>query len=55
MATDYDVTFSDTNYKSLVIKEWGKTWGQQETAYEFSNGRKFESTDNSDSGIYDGT
>lgn len=28
---------------------------KKDTVYEFSNGRKFESTNDQDTGIYDGT
>lgn len=35
--------------KSLVLKEWGKKWAEPETAYQFSNGRKFD-----DSGVNGG-
>jgi hypothetical protein len=28
---------------------------KREWVYEFSNGRKFDNTDNTDSGIYDGS
>ncbi len=36
----------------LAQKYWGKDWNKPEVVYEFSNGRKFESTDAADSGIY---
>ena len=28
--------------KTLVLKQWGKRWNEPETAYQFSNGRKFD-------------
>ena len=40
------------DFKSLVVKAFGDQWLKPETAYEFSNGRKFESSDQSTSGIY---
>ena len=40
------------DWKSLVVKAWGDKWLKPETAYEWSNGRKFESSDQSTSGIY---
>ena len=40
------------DFKSLVVKAFGDQWLNPETAYEFSNGRKFESSDQSTSGIY---
>jgi len=30
------------DFKTLVIKQWGKKWNEPETAYQFSNGRKFD-------------
>lgn len=38
------VSTSEIDYGSLVRKEWGKEWTKPDTAYEFSNGRKFEDT-----------
>ena len=40
------------DFKSLVVKAWADQWLKPETVYEFSNGRKFESSDQSTSGIY---
>lgn len=34
-----------------AIKVWGPSWGKAPTAYEFSNGRKFE-LQTQDAGIY---
>ena len=39
-------------WKPLVVKAWGDSWLKPDVSYEFSNGRKFESSDNSTSGIY---
>ena len=51
MATDQP-TFRDYTIKNLVVKE-DKEHYDPDDAYEFSNGRKFESTDNNGSTIYD--
>lgn len=42
----------ELSYKELVQKAWGKDWKKPEPAYEF-HGRTFESTDRTDSGIYE--
>jgi hypothetical protein len=34
----------DIDYSSLVRRQWGKEYKKPDTAYEFSNGRKFEDT-----------
>jgi hypothetical protein len=36
---------SEFDYAALVRKQWGKEWNKKDTAYEFSNGRKFDQTD----------
>jgi hypothetical protein len=46
-------TTSQTDMLSEVTKV-DKDHYKRDIAYEFSNGRKFEDTDNTDSGIYDG-
>lgn len=38
--------------RDMVLKAWGKEWAKPEIVYEFSNNRKFESTDLTTSGIY---
>ena len=38
--------------KTLVVKAWGDDWLKPDVVYVFSNGRKFESSDQSTSGIY---
>lgn len=43
------------DYSAQVRRVWGDEWHKRETVYEFSNGRKFESTDQSTSGIYRGS
>ncbi len=47
------VTTRTITLRELVQKAWGKEWTKPETVYQFSNGRKFESTDDTDSGIYE--
>lgn len=34
------------SWKELVLKRWGKDWAKPDPAYEFSNGRKFETPKN---------
>jgi len=46
-------TTSEKSWLSEVL-EVDKDKDKPEDVYEFSNGRKFESTDASDHGIYDG-
>lgn len=41
------------DWKAAVVKAWGDEWLKPEIVYTFSNGRKFESSDASDSGIYE--
>lgn len=36
-----------------IKKRWGAEWGKSDIAYEFSNGRKFENSDRSESGVYE--
>lgn len=38
----HDVKFTTLDLSAEVKKMWGPQWGKPETAYEFSNGRKFE-------------
>ena len=44
---------SEINYLALVVKADPDHY-KRDVAYEFSNGRKFVDTDNTDSGVYDG-
>ena len=38
---------------SVTVRAWGSEWqAPDHGAYEFSNGRKFDSTDRSSTGIY---
>lgn len=41
------------SWEALVRQREGEDYNKKEVVYEFSNGRKFESTDSTDSGIYD--
>lgn len=45
-------TTREINWKGLVAKV-DPDLNKPEIAYEFSNGRKFESSDRSDTGIYE--
>ena len=49
---DNEVTIRITEILSEVLKA-DKHHYETDVAYEFSNGRKFESSDKSDSGIYE--
>lgn len=40
------------DWASIVRKIWGDEYLKKEVVYEFSNGKKYESTDASTSGIY---
>jgi len=44
MATEqpHDPTGTVIDWNAEVRKVWGPNWNKPETAYEFSNGRKFE-------------
>lgn len=37
----HDVTLKTINWNAEVRKIWGPEWNKPGTAYEFSNGRKF--------------
>jgi hypothetical protein len=50
--SDNKVQSRDIDYAALVRKQWGKEWTKPDIAYEMSNGRTFESTDATESGIY---
>ena len=47
-----ETSSSDRNWGAEVRRAWGEEYYKADTAYEFSNGREFKSTDASDSGIY---
>lgn len=44
---------STRSWKDMVQKAAGKDWNKPDVVYEFSNGRKFESTDASGGGPYE--
>lgn len=53
-----EVTTRILNWRDLVLKAWGDDYYKPDTAYRFSsgklnNGREFQSTDNSDHGVYE--
>lgn len=52
--SDYEVTYSEDSLLHRVVKK-NKDQYKDDTGYEFSNGRKFDSSDRYDTGIYDGT
>lgn len=44
-----------TSWSARVIQAWGTEWSAPDHGvYEFSQGRKFDSTDKTNSGIYGG-
>lgn len=47
-------TTRQISYSALVRKAWGDEWGRKDTAYEFSNGRKFQVSE-PNGGPYTGT
>ena len=46
------VTTKVVNLRDLVQKAAGKDYKKPDPAYQFSNGRKFQSTDDKATGIY---
>jgi hypothetical protein len=42
------------SFGALVKQSWGDEWGKKDTAYEFSNGRKFDASE-PNGGPYTGT
>ena len=44
MATEepHDPVFREIDMGAEAKKKWGVNWNKPETAYQFSNGRKFE-------------
>lgn len=54
MATNTDGPHvRDLNWLQWVKTYWGIDWNKAEVVYQFSNDRQFQSTDNTDSGIYE--
>ena len=49
------VTSRTISWLDLASRAWGSEWRAPDHAmYRFSNGRQFDSTDMTDSGIYNG-
>lgn len=48
----YKVSSRTDSWEQRVIKEWGSEYRKPDIAYEFSNGRKFDCTDQYNTGIY---
>lgn len=53
--TTPQVQTRELSWKELCQKSWGRDWNKPDTAYEFSGGRKFESTDSKQGGPYSPT
>lgn len=51
----HKVTYRTLSWRELCVREWGAEWGRPDIAYEFSNGRKANATDQYGRGIYDPT
>lgn len=43
------------DWAALVRRAWGPEYNQPDKAYQFSNGREFNSTDGQRGGIYEGS
>lgn len=49
----YKVSSRTINWESLVVQAWGSEFrAPDHGVYEFSNGRRFDSTDQSQNGFY---
>ena len=49
------VSTRSINYGDIVMRSWGEEYKAPDRGvYEFSGGRKFDSTDTGNTGIYDG-
>jgi len=46
------VNTSNSTQQEKVRKAWGSEYDKSDVVYEFSNGRKFESSDRGTTGIY---
>lgn len=46
-------TSREISWLQLVQQAWGEKLNVPDTAYEFSNGRRFDSTDRTNGGIYE--
>lgn len=40
------------DWRSMVVSQWGEEWNRPDTAYVWSEGRRFDCTDQYTSGIY---
>ena len=49
------VSYRTLSWQDLVVREWGAEWGRPDIAYEFSNGRQANCTDQYGQGIYNPT
>jgi hypothetical protein len=47
-----NVSYRTYNWLSMVMERWGAEFNKPDIAYEFSNGRKMESTDQGITGFY---
>jgi hypothetical protein len=47
------VHYTERDWKEIALKAQGKDAAKPDVSYQFSNGRKFETTDNSNHGIYE--
>ena len=55
MADNENTYFRDYSWLALVLTHDPKHHVPDEDVYQFSNGRKFKTTDHTDSGVYDGS
>jgi hypothetical protein len=46
------VVSTTKSWEQMVIRAWGSEYRKPDVAYEFSNGRKFDSTDMYETGVY---
>ena len=53
MANPQPVVTKPLDYAALVRKLEGKEWNKPDVAYEFSNGKETDSTDRTNSGLYE--
>ena len=50
---NFNVTTRDYSVYDMVVRAWGSEYNIPDRgAYEFSNGRRFDSTDKNNTGIY---
>ena len=47
------VTSTEISWRELAVRAWGSEWSAPDRgAYQFSNGREFDSTDQTTNGFY---